>query len=206
MNREIIASEVDPAIVAAAQKGDDQAHAAIYRHYADRLYTIIYRMVPRKAAAQDLLQEVFIEVLRHLQSFSADGPLSAWLRAIAVNKCLTYLRSPWHRGLLWLEDAPQTPMVDAPTIGGLLAGRELASALHELSPITRAVVWLHDVEGYTHGEIAKLLNRTPSFSKSQLARAHDRLRVLLADRDCTPAALELTRTCTPAPPSLPINS
>ena len=56
---------------------------------------------------------------------------------------------------------------------------DLERALAALPAITRSVVWLHDVEGYTHGEIARLLGRTASFSKSQLARAHVRLRELL---------------------------
>jgi RNA polymerase sigma-70 factor (ECF subfamily) len=94
-----------------------------------------------------------------------------------------YLRSPWHRGLEWLDKDP----------GGAdrLPGREgsadapmdaaLERALMTLPALSRAVVWLHDVEGYTHADIGFALGRTPSFSKSQLARAHRRLRGLLAD-------------------------
>jgi RNA polymerase sigma-70 factor (ECF subfamily) len=61
----------------------------------------------------------------------------------------------------------------------VLAGQDLAAAFAELKPLSRSVVWLHDVEGYTHDEIAQLMGKTKSFSKSQLARAHERLRALL---------------------------
>ena len=97
-----------------------------------------------------------------------------------------YLRSPWHRSLLYLDDDEESSGA-----GGAAGSRrrirtcrraasvDLERALATLPPLTRSVVWLHDVEGYTHAEIARLLGRTASFSKSQLARAHARLRELL---------------------------
>jgi RNA polymerase sigma factor (sigma-70 family) len=105
-----------------------------------------------------------------------------------VSKCLMYLRSPWHRSLLWLDQqasdsAQETPRNELPD-SQLDAGQrlDLEAALDQLSPRARAVVWLHDVEGYTHDEIADLYGKTVSFSKSQLMRAHSRLRQLLDER------------------------
>jgi RNA polymerase sigma-70 factor (ECF subfamily) len=174
--------DIEPAVIAAAQAGDTHAHGAIYALYSNRLFTLIYRLVQRRAMAEDLLQEVFIEVLRSVSSYRGTGPFGGWLRTIAVHKCLRQLRSPWHRSVLWLDDTlaqvdaeHQTPPLDA----ALSMQSELAAALRHLTPVSRAVVWLHDVEGYTHSEISQQLGRTTSFSKSQLARAHARLRELL---------------------------
>lgn len=197
------AAELDPSIISAAQCGNEHAHAAIYSHYSGRLYTLIYRLVPRRAQAEDLLHEVFVEVLRSVGSYSGSGSFGGWLRTIAVNKSLMHLRSPWHRSMLWVDESPEQ-LRDAhgvvmPIDAACNSQRDLESALRKLTPLSRAVVWLHDVEGYTHGEIATALGRTASFSKSQLARAHLRLRELLT------IDVE-TLSCTPATQSLPISS
>jgi RNA polymerase sigma-70 factor (ECF subfamily) len=196
--------DLDSSVIAAAKAGDDAAHAAIYAHYSNRLFTSIYRLVPRRAQAEDLLQEVFLEVLRGIRSFQGAGSFGGWLHTIAVNKSLSHLRSPWRRGLLWLDDDSAVAELDrhapvAPPDADHAERTELEAALRELSPLARAVVWLHDVEGYTHAEIAQQLGRTVSFSKSQLARAHARLRELLVTQDeVVPEALP----CTPATQSL----
>ena len=192
---------IDAAILEAAKRGDDQAHAAIYAQYSTRIFSLIYRLVPRRAAAEDLLHDTFVEVLRSITSYSGSGSFEGWLRSIAVNKSLMQLRSPWHRTVSWLDSSLQNnheqQASDAPSLDTALAAQsELELALKTLTPTSRAVVWLHDVEGYTHGEIARALGRTASFSKSQLARAHERLRELLVTRDetlsCTPATHSLS--------------
>jgi RNA polymerase sigma factor (sigma-70 family) len=197
------APELDSSTILAAQSGDEHAHAAIYSHYAPRLYTLIYRLVPRRAHAEDLLQDVFIEVLRSIATYSANGSFGGWLRAIAVNKSLMLMRSPWHRSMLWIDESPEQ-LRDANGVvvsidGACDTQRDLEVALRHLTPTARAVVWLHDVEGYTHGEIAHSLGRTTSFSKSQLARAHERLRELLINDT-------ETLSCPPATQSLSISS
>ena len=94
-----------------------------------------------------------------------------------------YLRSPWHRGLEWLDKDPggadRLPSQGVNHSAPLDAALE--RALMTLPALTRTVVWLHDVEGYTHADIGFALGRTPSFSKSQLSRAHRRLRDLLGE-------------------------
>jgi len=176
-------------IVVAAQAGDAQAFTAIHRHYGNRIYTLIGRMVTRRAVADDLFQDTFLEAFRSIGSYTHAGSFGGWLRTIAVNKTLSYLRSPWHRSFLWLDaalpadaDAILEKSGDeqcAPETASE-SHRELLGALEQLAPLTRAVVWLYDVEGYTHAEIAQMLGRTASFSKSQLSRAHQRLRELLS--------------------------
>jgi RNA polymerase sigma factor (sigma-70 family) len=187
------AAKVDTATIAAAQAGDEHAFAAVYRAYSRQVYTLVRRLVSRKAVADELFQDVFVEILRSIGGYRGDGNFGGWIRSIAVNKCMSYLRSPWNRSLLWLDGesaASETSDTDELTMDAQLgARRDLEQALAVLPPLTRCVVWLHDVEDYTHAEIAQSMGRTVSFSKSQLARAHARLRNLLAPTEtevCTP--------------------
>jgi len=180
--------QVSPEVIRAAAGGDAAAHEAIYRACGRPVYTLIRRLIPQAAAADDLLQEVFVEILRSTGSYSGAGSFAGWVRSIAVSKCLMHLRSPWNRSLLWLdaqdEESPAVVLIDTTPHPDIQATArvDLERALTTLPPLTRSVVWLHDVEGYTHQEIAHLLGRTASFSKSQLARAHTRLRELLDPR------------------------
>src|SRR5688500_13191565 len=149
--------DLDATLITAAQAGDEQAHAVIYRHYSRRIFTVIYRLVPRRPQAEDLMQDVFLEVLRCIVSFSGQGSFGGWLHSIAVNKCLSHLRSPWRRSMLWLEDAPLPEEFAIAPDQSHDDHAALEKALCQLSPLSRAVVWLHDVEGYTHAEIGSRL-------------------------------------------------
>jgi RNA polymerase sigma-70 factor (ECF subfamily) len=187
---------IPESIAAAARQGDARALEAVYRATAAPIYTLLRRLVRRPAIAEELLQETFVDVLEHIGAFEGRCPLAAWIRSIAVNRALMYLRSPWHRSLEWLDADPGRleGLRSESTAAAVGAEPGLDRALMRLPALTRAVVWLHDVEGYTHAEIGTALGRTPSFSKTRLARAHARLRNLLADAEtikegtpCTPA-------------------
>ena len=178
--------EIEPDVLRAAQAGDSRAQAEIYRAFSTATYALIRRLVPRQAVADDLFQDTFVEVLQSLRRFRGEAPLGAWIRRVAVSKCLMHLRSPWHRSLIWLDqfavgDAQPVPgisPVEAVQDDGALQ-LDIEAALAKLPGLSRAVVWLYDVEGYTHEEIAALYGKSVSFSKSQLMRAHLRLRELL---------------------------
>jgi RNA polymerase sigma factor (sigma-70 family) len=183
-------------IIQAAGAGDRRAHEEIFRACRRPVYNLIRRLVPRPATADDLFQDTFVEILRNIRNYSGEGSFGGWVRSIAVSKCLMHLRSPWHRSLLWLDDDAQgAEDLMEPTAGpdALTESQaDLTRALSTLPALTRSVVWLHDVEGYTHVEIARMLGRSTSFSKSQLARAHVRLRAALESKPeslpCTPVS------------------
>ena len=175
--------QIDPGIVRRAARGDAKAHEIIYRAFASPVYSICLRFTRVPAHAEDLLQETFIEVMRSISKFRGDAPVGSWIRRIAVSKALMFLRSAWHsRGQSldddWddmnggYEDSPSGYRQPDTAI-------DLDAALAELPPVSRAVVWLHDVEGFTHKEIADYMGKTESFSKSQLSRAYQRLRPFL---------------------------
>jgi len=162
-----------------AREGDRVARAELYAAYGRAVFGLARRMLGRHELADDVLQDTFVEVLKGLKDFRGEAPVGMWIRRIAVNKCLMYVRSHWHRYRLPLDDGEEgTPAEEWLVAEGERpeTGLDLERALDALPPEARAVVWLHDVEGYTHVEIARLMQATPSFSKSQLARAYVRMR------------------------------
>ncbi len=185
--------QIDPGSVQRAARGDAKAHEIIYRAYSPPVYSVCLRFTRVPAQAEDLLQETFIEVIRSIASFRGEAPLGIWIRRVAVSKALMYLRSAWHKRGQSLDDDWEEVMTGSHVSHGNPAQPEQAidldSALGSLPAVSRTVVWLHDVEGYTHKEIAALLGKSESFSKSQLSRAYQKLRpILAAELDRTDSA------------------
>ena len=166
--------------LAAARAGDTAARRVLFERVAPGALGIIRRLVAQKALAEDLLQDTLIAMYEHLDDYRGEAPFGIWVRSIAVSRCLMAFRSPWHRARValesWTEESWAAPAESESRTSDLI---DLDRALAGLSPVTRAVVWLYDVEGWSHDEIAKGFNRTVSFSKSQLARGHARLRDVL---------------------------
>jgi RNA polymerase sigma-70 factor (ECF subfamily) len=177
--------QIDPAIVKRAAGGDVRAHEIIYRAFAAPVYSICLRFTRVPAQAEDLVQETFIEIMRSIANFRGEAALGSWVRRIAVSKALMHLRSAWTaRGQALADDWDDVTPGDVAGHGVSShpdAALDLDAALARLPAVGRTVVWLHDVEGFTHKEIAALMGRTESFSKSQLSRAYQRLRPMLAE-------------------------
>jgi len=164
-------------LVARAKAGDLGALEYLYRAYEGGVYTLARRLTKTAEDAEDVLQETFLEVCRSLASWRGDGSLWGWIRTIAASKALMRYRREKVRETDLLDDE-----LDPGGRGDDVPLRlDLESAMSRLGERTRAVVWLHDVEGYTHEEIAELMGMTTSFSKSQLARAHQKLRRWLGE-------------------------
>lgn len=171
-------------LIERARGRDEAAQAMIYRALAPAVFALIRTLVGNRAVAEDLFQDTMMILFQRLGDFRGEAPLGAWLRPIAVTRCLMYLRSPWHRARLHWESQddgasprsmmlPVTPATSTDIV-------DVERALASLTPVGRAVVWLFEVEGYSHEEIARLFGRSVSFSKSQLARGLARLRQGLA--------------------------
>lgn len=171
-------TEIDANTLERARDGDRQAHAALYRAFAPMVFTLACRMLGSRSLAEDVLQDSFVDVIRKADQFRGDAAIGAWIKRIAINHCLSHLRSPWVRRRIatdhdaWPDSADHVSDPDRT----VARDAELERALAGLSGTARAVVWLHAVEGYTHGEIAEMTGRSTSFSKSQLARAYRQLR------------------------------
>jgi RNA polymerase sigma factor (sigma-70 family) len=163
--------------LARAREGEPAARRLLFDRVAPAVLRIVRRLVGQRALAEDLVQDTLISMFEHLDDFRGEAPFGAWVRRIAVSRCLMAFRSPWHRARValdtWLEAGGTPPVEPDGRTADLI---DLDRALARLSPVTRAVVWLYDVEGWSHEEIAQCFDRTVSFSKSQLARGHARLR------------------------------
>ncbi len=175
--------QIDAAIIKRAARGDARAHEILYRAFASPVYSLCLRFTRVPAHAEDLVQETFIEVMRSIKQFRGEAAIGSWIRRIAVTKALMFLRSAWTARSQSLADNwdDMTPG-DAASHGISRHpddAMDLDAALANLPSVSRAVVWLHDVEGFTHKEIAAAMGKTESFSKSQLSRAYQRLRPML---------------------------
>jgi RNA polymerase sigma-70 factor (ECF subfamily) len=163
-------------VVARARAGDALALEALYRAFERPVYNLARRICRTAEDAEDVLQETFFEVCRSIGQYRQEGSLWGWIRTIAASKALMRLRRNRYRDADELpEDAMEIRHEDT------ALRMDLEAALERLGETARAVVWLHDVEGYTHDEIAGMMGKTVSFSKSQLARAHARLRLWLGE-------------------------
>lgn len=182
------AIDVPDVLLARARAGERAAFEQIYRWFERPVYTLALRILggnggDREEAAE-VLQDTMLKVLGRIGDFrgqggGGDSPFWGWLRQIAINEALMRLRSQRrHVHALVLEDDRYADE-HAPPPPAAADASALARALAQLPAATRSVLWLYHAEGYTHDEIAALMQRTPSFSKSQLARGGRRLRELL---------------------------
>jgi RNA polymerase sigma factor (sigma-70 family) len=184
---------VTEGVLAGARAGDAGAQAQLYALLAPGVFALIRRIVGVRAVAEDVFQDTMITVFEQLDRYRQEAPLGAWAGKIALSRSLMFLRSPWHRARLSFgSNADAEAMLDPVHLS--LPGPQpevfdVERALASLTPTARAVVWLYEVEGWTHEEIARSFGRTVSFSKSQLARAHEKLRAWFepeASQTCAP--------------------
>jgi RNA polymerase sigma factor (sigma-70 family) len=181
---------IDEALLRDACAGRESAQRALYLALAPATLTLIRRLVGHRALSEDLFQDTMMTFYERLPQFRGEAPLGAWLRRIAIRRCLMYLRSPWQRARVCLEPvdfgvAAEVAALITPGYAGELI--DLERALASLAPTARAVVWMYEVEGYSHEEIAREFGRSLSFSKSQLARAHRRLRAWFEPQENRPS-------------------
>ena len=188
-------TEVDELLVARAKGGDLEALAGLYEAFADPVYTLARRLCRSREEAEEVLQDTFLEVVRSIRRFRGEGAFGAWIRRVAVSKALTSLRRN-RRSDVEVTGSDQRGLEAVLATGSSESWRrvDLERALARLPDHSRAVVWLHDVEGLTHSEIAGIFGRSTSFSKSQLARAHAKLRSWLGRVGGTAHASETGRT------------
>lgn len=167
-------------VLARARRGELAALEVIYRQFERPAYTLALRLTAHREDAREVMHDAMLRMFERIAQFRADCSFWGWLRQIVVNEALMRLR---RQRDVAIDDVGIDVDVDL-VAGGqepwqLLADRELENALSTLPALTRSVVWLYHVEGYTHAEIAELSGNTVSFSKSQLARGTQRLRRLL---------------------------
>jgi len=168
-------------LIARVRAGDPSAERTLYDAHVDRVYRVAYRLAGDDELAREFTQETFIRAFARLDGFRGESALSTWLHSIAMSVALNGLRKMkrFRRREADLEEADAVATTRRESEPDLK--RRLAHAIDELPEGYRTVFLLHDVEGYTHEEIAAALDVETGTSKAQLSRARAKLRETLAD-------------------------
>ena len=180
-------SETERSLVQRARSGDEEAFAALFQSHKKRVYSVCLLMTKDIAEAEDLTQEAFLQVFRTVGSFRGESAFSTWLYRVAVNTVLMKLRRRKSPPLVSLDEpvSSETPSLRRDVgkadlhLNGVVDRITLRRAMQELPEGCRQIFALHEVEGYQHHEIAKMLDCSIGNSKSQLHKAKMKMRDLL---------------------------
>lgn len=178
-------------VIARAQRGDAAAFEYLYKAHSKHVYSVCLRMLRNTSEAEDLTQQVFLKLFRKIATFRGESVLSTWLHRVTVNAVLMHLRrkrptealvEDFHGDGKSALDQGESVRPDHSTRSAIDA-MNLRRAINKLPATCKRYFVLHDVLGYRHDEIARLLGCTIGGSKSQLHRARKRLRLLLAAKE-----------------------
>jgi RNA polymerase sigma-70 factor (ECF subfamily) len=171
-----------------AQEGDAAAFEQLYEAHSGRVYALCLRMLRDPADAEDSMQEAFLQMFRKIRTFRGESNFSTWLHRVAVNVVLMKLRRKKPAEVSIEESVEEDENCSAPHVklsepdlrlAGTIDRINLQRAIDRLSPGFKSIFLLHDVQGYKHEEIGKILGCSSGNSKSQLHKARMRLRTLL---------------------------
>jgi RNA polymerase sigma-70 factor (ECF subfamily) len=175
--------ELAPRLIERARRGDEEAFAALIRHYDSGLRALAYRLLGDRSRMDDALQEAYVKAYRALPDFRGAARLGTWLYRIAYNACMDELRRGPQATQVALADTAE-PEDPAPGPPEQVAFRqELSNALAALSPADRAAVLLIDLQGFSYEEAGDVLGIATGTVASRLNRARAALRSSLGDRD-----------------------
>jgi len=185
------ADETD--LVKRARRGDLKAYDDLVRRYQERIYATVYHMTANHEDANDLAQEAFIKAFHALKSFKGGSSFYTWIYRIAVNKTINFLKQRKHKPQMSLDDLDFNAEHD-PDFVALISDKtprrevglaelqeKLNAALQRLSEPHRLVVTLHDVQGLSHEEIAKIMGCNIGTVRSRLFYARQQLQAYLSD-------------------------
>ena len=181
-------------LVKKAAAGDVKAFEQLYWKHHRRVFCVCLRMTKNEADAEDLTQQVFLQLFRKIDSFRGDSAFSTWLHRLTVNLVLMHFRSNKSRKENTTEDGelPENNFADgrkSENVNEIVRRYELNQLISQLPEGYRKVVIMHDIQGLEHNEIAELLGCAAGTSKSQLHKARLKLRKLLTTN--TDTAFEL---------------
>jgi len=176
------------AAIRQAQRGDAQAFETLFQLHSRRVYALCLRMVSDPVEAEDLAQEAFLQLFRKIQTFRGESAFSSWLHRLTANVVLMSFRRKKPQAtsldeMMRPDDENEVPRIELGEVDARLSGMcdriNLQTAIDELPNGYRLMFLLHDVHGYEHNEIARILDCSIGNSKSQLHKARKRLREVL---------------------------
>lgn len=161
--------------------GDQKAFFEIYKLYSKAMFNICYRIMGSQEAAEDVLQEAFVNAFQNIKSYQGKASFGAWLKKIVVNKAISYLRKQ-QLELVELDDRIDLQHEDTQDDIDLVLKVDLIrDAIQKLPNGFRVVFSLYLLEGYDHKEISEILGISESTSKSQYNRAKKKLKEILRE-------------------------
>lgn len=173
----------DHELTQAASTGDMAAFEEIYRRHHRRVYSLCLRMTQNQSEAEDLAQDVFVQLFRKVGSFRGESAFTTWLHRMTVNQVLMHFRKKKVRDERSSEDEETPdriePGTENPSAMPVVDRIALDHAIAQLPPGYRTTFVLHDIEGYEHEEVARIMGCSVGTSKSQLHKARMKLRMLL---------------------------
>jgi RNA polymerase sigma factor (sigma-70 family) len=167
-------------LVSRCLNNDAAAQKLLYQHFAPQMLAICYRYTKDNDEASDVMQEGFVRMFRNLHQWKEEGELGAWVRRIMVNAALNWLRSK--KRIHWLNEDHIDENYDSDSVVtpvSRIEAQELAELIQQLPGGYQAVFNLHAIEGYSHGEISKMLNISEGTCRSQYLRARKYLATLI---------------------------
>jgi len=166
-------------IVEACQKNDRRAQQELYQNYSKAMFNICLRMLNNREDAEDMLQNIFVDVFNNIHRFEFTASIGAWIKRITINRCINFLKK---RKLTFVTLEDRTIQASKNPVSFETKSLKVATikrAMRQLSDGYRVVFSLYMLEGYDHREIAEILGVSESTSKSQLNRAKKKLKLII---------------------------
>lgn len=155
---------------------DEQSYISVVEEFSNLVYRIAYQNMMNAADSEDVVQDVFLKLLKHSEPFEDKEHLKAWLLRVVINQCRDYHRQLFRRKESFFETLEQ---FDRGTPGP--EEQLVLSELKKLSETDRTVVYLHYYEGYSLKEIADMLGKSPNAVNVRLVRARKKLKTILSE-------------------------
>jgi len=161
-------------LIEASKRGSEKARYQLYQLYSKAMFNVCFRMLGRREDAEDMLQEVFVQVFQKLESYRYESGFGTWIKTITINNCINFLKKR-KAELVYCEEIHRYDRVQEEEQNVGLSTENVLKAMEDLPEGGRLVFSLYLLEGYDHGEIAQILNITETTSKTQYMRAKRRV-------------------------------
>lgn len=165
--------DIQSEVVRDLVKGKPNAQESIYRDFSKPVYSMALQILRNVQLAEDVTHDTFVDVFTNTSKLRDHTLFAAWIRKIAVNRCLMVLRSSSYKNSVSTDSLAPKEISESTDHESAI---DIERALKMLKPTTRMIVWLYVVEGYTHLEIGQLFDKSQSYSKSKVSRALASLR------------------------------
>jgi RNA polymerase sigma-70 factor (ECF subfamily) len=165
----------DERIIDEMKQGCTDAFERCYQLISPQIYTVIYNICRNKDTAQELLQDTFIDIFESLDCYKTKQSFLAWAKRIAFNNTLNFIKR--EKRVVLMEELPEEAFeIDCDIAKQLIDSQLIESLFAKVTEVERLILWLFIVEQYNHEEIAELMSKTPSYSKSIVSRTLKRIR------------------------------